>query len=451
METQVAKWLRRCRQLCDMQVEEIPWRQSREWEYNGHRLQHKSEGFFRVIGATVRFDGKRQSRFDQPLIDQPEIGILGFLIRRMGEITEILVQAKPEPGNIGLVQAAPSVQATRSNYRRLHQGKETFYLEYFLGTKKATILSDSIQSEQGTRFLSKFNRNMLVELPDGESIPDRSHFRWFPLQDFYPLLNKDFQINTDARSVLTCGPWMSIAPQNRAFARWRDQGGLGEALLHSYETPEKKSACSTREIIARLYRLRSTAQFESSVLSLTELADWEMSENAIQSSIGRSLEVRHYKIESADREVSHWDQPLMASREQGWAILLCQERKGVLHFLFNCRAEIGFRECFEYGPTIQYPDGDPFILPTLQEKEFELKELAKKSTVLLSNLHSDEGGRFYRCVSQYSINLLNKEEIVDLGQNLSWLTLRQIEFFVQRTGFFSNEARSLISLLLVHL
>jgi dTDP-4-dehydro-6-deoxy-alpha-D-glucopyranose 2,3-dehydratase len=451
LETQVTRWLQSCRQLCDMQVEEIPWRQSREWDFNGHRFQHKSGGFFRVIGATVCFNGKRQNRFDQPLIDQTEIGILGFLIRRVGGKTEILVQAKPEPGNIGLVQAAPSVQATRSNYQRIHKGKETLFVEYFLGTRKATVLSDSIQSEQGTRFLSKFNRNMMVELPDGMSIPESSVFNWFPLQDLYPLLNQDFQVNTDARSVLTCGPWQALAPYNKPFARWRDQGGLGEALLRSYETPEEKSACPTREIIDRLHKLQSKAEFETSVLGLPDLANWEVTKSGIRSPIWKSLEVRHYKIESTVREVRQWDQPLMASREQGRAVLLCQEKDGVLHFLFNCRAEIGFRKCFEYGPTVQDLDGNSFILPALQEKEFELGDLIKKSTVLLSNLQSDEGGRFFRCTSKYSIHLLNQDEVIELDENLSWLTLRQIEHLAKQPDFFSNEARSLISMLLAYL
>jgi oxidase EvaA len=153
----------------------------------------------------------------------------------------------------------------------------------------------------------------------------------------------------------------------------------------------------------------------------------------------------------ADREVTHWDQPLMASREEGRAILLCQEKDGVLHFLFNCRAEIGFRDRFEYGPTIQDADGDTFILPALQEKEIELKNIFNQSTVLISNLQSDEGGRFFRCTSRYSIRILDKDEVIDLDRSLSWFTLRQIESLAKRPGIFSNEARSLISMLLSHL
>ncbi len=441
-------WLENCRGLCDMQVEEIPWRESREWSFDGRRISHASGGFFRVVGATVLLDGKRLERHDQPLIDQPEIGILGFLARRIGGETEILVQAKPEPGNVGLVQAAPSVQATMSNYRKIHHGKETLFLEYFLNPRKGTILSDSLQSEQGTRFLSKFNRNMVVEVPEDVPVPDSPFFRWVPLWDFRNLLNRDYQVNTDARSVLACGPWRLLAPRNEPFARWRNRGGFGEDLLRSYEAPEDKDRCSTGEILSRLHGLRSAMRFDTRLLGIPELAGWEMTEDAIRSSNGTPLEVRHFKVTSSDREVERWDQPLMASRGQGQAVLLCQERDGVLQFLFNCRAEIGFRERFEYGPTLQDPDGDAFILPALREKEGELKALSDRSTILSSSVQSDEGGRFYRCISQYSIRKIDKGEAVDTGPSLSWFTLRQVESLAGRPGVFSNEARSLISMLL---
>jgi len=450
-ETQVARWIQSYRQQCDMQVREIQRHQSAEWDFDGHRYHHKSGGFFSVVGATVFVDGRRQPCFDQPLIDQPEIGILGFLIRRTRGETEIMVQAKPEPGNVGLVQIAPTVQATRSNYMRLHRGKSTPFIDYFCGTRKSALLSDSLQSEQGTRFLSKFNRNVIAELPDDDEVSESSVLKWFSIQELLPLLGQDFQVNTDARSVLACGPWQRFASGNKPFGRWLGKGGLGEALIRSYETPEQSSASPTSEIVERLHRLQNTSQFVTLSLSLPELIDWEMTDKAIRPLNGTSLEVRQYAVDSTDREVNHWSQPLIASCIEGLAILFCQEKGGVLHFLFNCRAEIGFRECFEYGPTIQDLGDARFIMPSLGEKESELKDLLGRSTELFSSLQSDEGGRFFRCISRYSVHMLDKDEVIDLGQSLSWFTLRQIEFLVKQPGFFSNEARSLISMLLAYL
>ena len=61
------------------------------------------------------------------------------------------------------IQLSPTVQATRSNYSQVHQGKRPNYVEYFADRARGTVLVDQLQTEQGSRFLRKQNRNMLVE------------------------------------------------------------------------------------------------------------------------------------------------------------------------------------------------------------------------------------------------------------------------------------------------
>ena len=445
------RWLEDHRQFCDMEAEEISWQKSKEWNFEHRELRHLSGGFFSIVGVTIYLNDQEQTQLEQPLINQPEIGILGFLIRRNSGKLEILVQAKPEPGNIGLVQAAPSVQATESNYKRRHHGKETPFLEYFQGASQAIVLADSLQSEQGTRFLGKYNRNIIVEIPEDITIAESSLYKWTPIENLFSLLIQDFKINTDARSVLVCSSWSNLASNHQPFSRWRELGGIGEALLDSYEAQEQDYALSNEDMIERLERCRNMANFTTQLVNLNDLKHWEMTENVIRSTKENSFEVRQFQVKTSEREVSHWDQPLVVSEEEGEVILYAQEKNGVLHFLFNCRAEIGFRECCQYGPTIQNLNNEPFILSAFEAKENELKNYLSRAKLLVSNLHSDEGGRFYRCISRYSIYLLDKDEVIDLGENLSWMTMQQIEFFAKRQGFFSNEARSLISMLIAYI
>ena len=451
MTSSLNRWLDATRRSCDMRVEAIPWSHSKEWVFDGRHLRHIVGAFFAVVGAALYVNGERQVHLDQPLIDQPEIGILGFLIRTGRDTTDILVQAKPEPGNVGLVQAAPSVQATESNYRRRHHGKPTPLLEYFLAPGKATVLSDTLQSEQGTRFLAKYNRNMVVAVPHDASLPEGSALKWFSIHELHPLLLQDFQINTDARSVLASGPWRLLASERTPFGRWSGRGGLGEAFLHSFDAPEDRCALPTTHIIERLRRLRSTAEFVPAVDSLTDLAAWEITDAAIRSTQRDTFAVRQFAVATTEREVTHWDQPLLASPVEGQVVLLCQERAGIVHFLFNARPEIGFRERFQYGPSIQDLGDESMILPALQDQAAALREARARSDPLLSSLHSDEGGRFFRCISRYGICLLPRDAPINLGDTLSWMTLGQIQVLVRHAGFFSNEARSLISMMLAYL
>lgn len=445
------RWLEAHRRDCDMQVEEIPWRASKEWSFDDHSFRHRTGGFFAVVGVRTYVDGAAQYRLDQPLIDQPEIGILGFIIRRKGEEAEILLHAKAEPGNIGLVQVGPTVQATESNYKRRHEGKKTPYLAYFLNFKASSLISDSLQSEQGTRFLGKYNRNMIVQVDDSFAFTDTEVHQWFSLKDFLPILLQDFQINTDARSVLVSSRWSALTSNERPFSRHLGKGGLGEALYHSYNTPNDQSIFADGEILPRLEKSRMAADFTTQFIGLSELKNWVYTEDRVSAAEGNAFEVRQFRVKSSEREVTKWDQPLVASAEEGSVVLLAQKKNGVLYFLFNSRAEIGFRERCQWGPTIQNLAQEPFIFSHLEDSDAELKKVMNRSKQLLSQRHSDEGGRFYRCVSTYSLHLLDENVDVALTDNLVWMNMRQIELLTPQKGFFTNEARSLLSMLLAYL
>lgn len=443
------EWLEAHRLSCDMEVEEISWRESQEWVLDEGRLRHRSGGFFSIVGISV--GGQHCIALRQPLIDQPEIGILGFLIQQQEGRLHVLVQAKPEPGNIGLVQAAPSVQATESNYKRLHDGKETPFLDYFTGVRDAAVHADTLQSEQGTRFLGKYNRNMIVELPGNVVLRQSAAYKWVPIDELCALLVMDFQVNTDARSVLVCAPWSLLVPKGTPFYRWRGQGGLGEALLRSYEAPDELLVSSDEAVAARLRHLRNAFPFAAQVISLAYAEEWTAGRDRVLAGPYGSFEVRHFRVSTSEREVDCWDQPLIASSEEGLAILLAQEINGILHFLFRCRAEIGFTECFQYGPSIQSSGGVPAIVDGFDHEDEMLEAALQCAEPLFSSLHSDEGGRFYRSISRYSIMLLNSAVVVSTTSSSSWMSLKQIERLSPQQGFFSNEARSLVSMLLASL
>jgi len=444
-------WLQARRQSCDLQAVEIGLHASKEWLYDAGRLRHRTGGFFSIVGAALHRGTRATSSLEQPLIDQPEIGILGFVVRDAASGAEILVQGKPEPGNVGLVQAAPTVQATKSNYQRRHRGRETPFLEYFLDGSNARLLSDSLQSEQGTRFLGKYNRNTVVWTSDNRTGGTDKTFRWIPVRDLLGLLTEDFLVNTDARSVLASGPWRFLASDGEPFSRWRDSDGFGEALWRSYGASEDEAVSTRGEILSRLESVRHRDRFQTRVVGLTDLSSWEVSDGGVWNTRADSFSIRQFAVSTTEREVDCWDQPLVTSPTEGSAILFCQERNGVLHFIFSCRGEIGFRDGFQYGPTIQDPGGDVATSPDQRDREAELQQYLGSARPLLSCLQSDEGGRFYRCVSRYTICLLDPNHNIELDERLSWMTLSQIEALAKRPGVFSNEARSLISMLLAYL
>lgn len=431
-----------------MVVTDIDVVESTDWMLRNGRLVHRTGGFFSVLAARAgdSSSGALQSVW-QPLIDQPEVGLLGFMLRDgpAGNGPELLVQAKPEPGNVGLVQLAPSVQATRSNYLRVHGGRPTKHLDRFTSPHRVE-LSSSLQSEQGTRFLGKYNRNVTIHVA-GDQANSGAELRWCSVVSVQQALGVDFAVNTDARSVLITTPWRRLVQGRDVFDR---PGGNEEfrSQLHSSSlaTHNSRAAAELRVLdVARREML-----FDVEHAPLTSIAGCEDSDQRIHS-FGDDLRIVHVAVTCSHREVESWDQPLLASNVQGDVRLLCQVREGVLQFLFCAAPELGFVERAQFGPTIQSQGGPTLTSHILDERARLLGELADGANRQLSVLQSDEGGRFMRCISRYSIDQLAPDVHVPTVPWSAWMHLGTIAELLQIQGVFDNEARSALSLLLTEL
>lgn len=147
--TAIRGWFQELLDDASCQVESIPLRESTQWSIQRGRISHRSNGFFEVIG--LQWISPAGRFLESPFLDQPGIGTLGFLMRSDGGMPQLLAQGKIEPGNVGLVQIAPTCQATDSNAKRLHGGDAPPFISSF-SPGVGNALYDVGQSEQGTRF-----------------------------------------------------------------------------------------------------------------------------------------------------------------------------------------------------------------------------------------------------------------------------------------------------------
>ena len=163
------------------------------WYYTKDKIYHKSKKFFKIIGIDVKsnIDGN----WDQPIIVQNEVGILGIIKNKFKK--KYLLQAKVEPGNINKLQLSPTVQATRSNYERVHGGKKIPFLKLFIDKKKSFIG----QPEQGYRYLFKSNNNSLIEIT--KPIKVMKNFYWFSKEELKTLIKKRNILSMDTISVFS--------------------------------------------------------------------------------------------------------------------------------------------------------------------------------------------------------------------------------------------------------
>lgn len=415
----------------DFVVREVPLSALPRWRL-GTTLRHDTGRFFTVEGIAVETSFGATPRWTQPILVQPEIGMLGFLARRIAGALHFLVQAKMEPGNRTLVQLAPTVQATPSNYLRVHEGRSTPYLEYFVEPTRGRVLLDQLQSEQGSRYLRKRNRNLIVEVDhEVAALPD---FAWLTLRQIRELLVAGNTFNLNARTVLGCIPYAGTVPAGGDDFR--------RAVLGSHVAAVADD--DVRRALSWLTDVKSATTLDVRRIALGELEQWICDGESIRHESGRFFRVLGVTIEAASREVAAWAQPMIEPTRDGVLAFVCQRRDGVLQFLVQARTEPGLIDAVELGATLQLSPGnyDPGTLPPLAEYLD-----APPDRIRLRTVQSEDGGRFYHDEKLHLVIEVPEGERVDAPPSYRWMTLALLKRVMARGYHVTVEARSLIACL----
>ena len=171
----------------------------------GGNVRHRSGQFFGVEGVRVESGDLREvASWDQPIYTQSEGGILDLIARERAEVgVEFLLQAKAEPGNIGVLQLCPTIQSTWSNIRRAHAGKRPPMVEVLTAEAGVRIIYRAEHNEEGGRFWRKSNENIVAFLDDERVIEtDMAMFCWTSLSQIKELALLDNVLSPFVKTIL---------------------------------------------------------------------------------------------------------------------------------------------------------------------------------------------------------------------------------------------------------
>ena len=445
----IQDWLADRGRRVAVQVRPVPFGELRDWEFDSRtgNLRHLSGKFFAIEGIHVFIEDGSTREWSQPIINQPEIGFLGVLAREIDGVLCFLMQAKIEPGNVSGVQLSPTLQATRSNYRQVHRGKTPLYLDYFLNATPDQILLDQLQSEQGSRFLRKRNRNIILKI-DSE-IAAEPDFRWMTLGQIKALMGCDNRVNMDTRTVFS-GLHYGLSREGKgrgdsSFFREPLLGSFGLDLLASEMA--LSGVCSIDQVLFWLSSLKATHELNVQPIPLNEVKDWHISETEIVREDRRYFRILGVNVSIESREVQAWCQPIVEPMQEGICAFILKKIDGVYHFLVQAKIECGNFDVVEMVPSVQCLTGD-YKNPDLVKPPFLDYVLhASKRQVIFDTMQSEEGGRFYH---EQNRNLLVEADDsfpTSIPPNYHWLTLGQIKEFLRFNNYLNIQARSLIAAL----
>lgn len=461
----VLHWLNEQNKAVEVKVHHSSFSRLDQWGYDKktQSIRHKSGNFFSIEGIHIRTNWGTKAEWQQPIINQPEVGYLGCLVKEINGVLHFLMQAKIEPGNLNKVQLSPTLQATRSNFSRVHNGRSPAYLSLFQHAKPHQVLLDQLQSEQGARFLKKRNRNIVVGLE--EDIKLEPNFIWLTLGQIKSLMKYDHVVNMDSRTVIAGLPYGNYDQEVISLFNHFSEGMAGTSrhdFLRSTLTKEG-SLHTIDEIISKITHFKSRYELEITHADLKSLDEWVYSDTEIYHQDRKFFRVIPVEVEIGNREVKTWSQPMVQPAQEGLCAFVCRRINGLLHVAMQLKMECGNHDVVELAPTVQALTGDYknsglHLVPFL---DYVLN--APKEQVVFDTMQSEEGGRFFEEQNRNMIVIVpdNRvqngaadsmasipyyDELYDqLPEKFVWMTLNQLGMFLKFNNYLNIQARSLIA------
>lgn len=434
IRSESVNWLHSERQRQTFSIRETEGNIPKDWHLVDGKLSHITGRFFNIVG--IQWNSSENNFIHAPFIDQWEIGLLAIAIHH-GRDTMLLIDAKFEPGNVFGVDLAPTFQATKSNQDLAHNGRPSHLKELFLDSPN--FLTFSNQSEQGSRFLNKWNSNAILELENKINPPPG--MRGLTFSDIQTALLTSHTVNTDARSVLTCSNWsLWVKNSLELFAQLPES--LRKPAIKSFSnTPNKKLPQKLTKILKYNFQ---TYNIPYKICPLIE-KQGSLKVHSTGKDIG--INIINLSANSSSREVTNWTQPLIQSKNTSTEILIGKIENKELKFFFRPVVEIGYKYQAQLGNSFSYSDA---ARHSNDNKEwFDVQIIISNSELLASVNQSDEGGRFYKQIVRYELLVIkNHGNLSEFDSQGHWLSLSNINMLSSISGFFTNEARTTISLIL---
>ena len=389
----IIKWLSNQRRKQLLTVSKKDLSKLTKWVYGKKEIYHKSKKFFKIAGIRINSNYYKKKNWDQPIIVQNEIGILGII--KNTKTNKYLLQAKVEPGNVNKIQISPTVQATKSNYSRIHGGKTIPFLNYFKKKNKHF----SLQTEQAFRYYNKKNSNIVSYISKKVDLDPK--FRWFSKIEILNLLKKKNLINMDTLSVFS------------SFIKKRKT---------DFPLNNKKRIIKWKNYLNKKYFLKNK------IINLNLIRDWNLTKKKISHKTNNYFSVIGIKVKTNKREITNWSQPIIEGSKMSFVGYLIKKFKNTNHYL--CRyilkpgSKAGTYTCsVNTSQFIGYKKSKDL---TNFQKKLITKFFINSKDKIYDNILSDEGGRFYHSQIKYMACKLNKDQKIELPESYIWLSQNQI-------------------------
>ena len=190
------------REKYKLKISKIKLSEMKNWNFEDDFIAREDRNYFKVIGIEANIPNREKGYWQQPMIENLNIGICTLIGKYINNIFHIIVHTKFECGNIDNIELGPTIQLINTCSID-SDNKNDPYINYQNYLNQKRVLFSTIQSEEGGRFYNVSNKYSLILAEDNfnEELPEG--YLWITLRQLTLLNKMDGYINIYLRNFLS--------------------------------------------------------------------------------------------------------------------------------------------------------------------------------------------------------------------------------------------------------
>ena len=173
----------------------IPLSELVDWKVSEDGIVCRHDGHFEVRFYDIEIEGREVRQWTQPLFKAEKSALFVLFTKIINGERKYLVSLKPEIGCFDQAEFGPSIQSFDED------GNDPF-MSYFLKHQDEAV-TDVLLSEEGGRFYHEQNRNVIIEVKEGEFDELPQGYLWMSYAALNFLCMSNNYLNIQLRSLLS--------------------------------------------------------------------------------------------------------------------------------------------------------------------------------------------------------------------------------------------------------
>ena len=204
------------------------------------------------------------------------------------------------------------------------------------------------------------------------------------------------------------------------------------------------------EIFNWYLKIKKKNKAKIKLVHLEKLNKWEYDKikGVISHKSGGFFSIIGLRIDNAGREVNNWDQPFIKQKNLVGGIIGLVRKKinGLPHYLVEAKYEPGNYNNIQISPSVQATYSNLNKVHKGSRNKIISLYFKKNFKTVRKIWVSEDGGRLYKKRNLHWIIDTN-EKIIKLPKTYRWLTMWEIEKFINKGTYVGPHLRAILSLI----